>query len=50
MDDVEDDVLHAGDARPASYFFFRFFFAFAALAFLVVGCRFCSALGGAALL
>ena len=32
--------------RDGNYFFFRFFFAFAALAFLVVGCRFSSPLGG----
>ena len=38
------------DARHGNYFFFRFFFAFAALAFLVVGCRFWPALEAAALL
>jgi hypothetical protein len=51
VDDVEDDVSRTRqDAPHGNYFFFRFFFAFAALAFLVVGCRFWSALGGAALL
>ena len=51
VDDVEDDVSCAPqDARHGNYFFFRFFFAFAALAFLVVGCRFWPALAAAALL
>ena len=50
VDDVEDDVSARRRTRGTDYFFFRFFFAFAALAFLVVGCRFWRALAAAALL
>ena len=50
-DDVEDDVsCMRQDARHGNYFFFRFFFALAALAFPLVGCGFWLALGGTALL